>query len=68
MLDAVPYNNPNIWILQTMISKSFSKERFNAIFADESRFMYKLSYKDSQNAPYLDSQGNKTLMGHICEM
>ena len=68
MLDEVPYNNPDIWILQTMIAKPFPKEQFDAIFADENRFMYKLSYKDSVNAPYYDSKGSLTLMGQVCSM
>ncbi len=68
MLDAVPYNNSNIWILQTMISKPCSKEQFDAIFADTSRFIYKLSFKDSANAPYYDSKGNMTLLGRVCDM
>ncbi len=68
MLDAVPCNNPDIWILQTMIAKPFSKERFDAFFSDASRFLYKLSYKDSVRAPYRDALGNKTLMGWVCSM
>lgn len=68
MIDAVPCNNPDIWSLQMMISKRFTKEQFDAIFSDTSRFLYKLSFKDSMTAPYCDSLGNKTLMGRICSM
>ena len=66
MIDSVPYNNPNIWILQTMVSKPYSEQEFKNIFADKSRFLYKLSYKDSIGIPLHDKNGTPTLLGRIC--
>lgn len=68
MIDNVPMNNPNIWILQTMISKALTQAQFNEIFNDKTRFMYKLSFKDSINAPLFDEFGNKTLKGWVCSL
>lgn len=66
MVDAVPENNPDIWIMQTMIGHAFSQEQYSSLLHDTSRFMYKFSYKDSVGVPYRDAQGNITLMGRIC--
>lgn len=66
MIDSVPENNPDIWIMQTNIAEPFSNEEFEALFADKSRFLYKFSFKDSKDVPYRDSRGNITLMGRIC--
>lgn len=66
MIDAVPENNPDIWIMQTKIKNAFSQKEYAAILNDESRFMYKFSYKDSIGVPYRDARGNVTLMGRIC--
>lgn len=67
MVDSVSENNPDIWIMQTKIAAPFSKEEFDALIADKSRFLYKFSYKDSKDVPYRDENGNVTLMGRICE-
>lgn len=67
MLDAVPFNNPDIWIQQLNIAKPFTREQFDALLADKSRFMWKFSYKDSMSAPLQDEVGNLTLKGWICK-
>ena len=66
MIDAVPENNPDIWIMQTKIAAPFSREEFDALIEDKNRFLYKFSYKKSIDAPYRDKQGNVTLKGRIC--
>jgi hypothetical protein len=66
MIDSVPENNPDIWIMQTKIAHPFSKDEFEAIISDKSRFLYKFSYKDSKDVPYHDESGHVTLMGRIC--
>lgn len=66
MIDAVPVNNPDIWTMQSKIATPFSKEEFDALIADTSRFLYKFSYKDSQGAPCRDTEGRVTLKGRIC--
>ena len=66
MIDSVPTNNPDIWILQTKIAQPFSEKEYAAIFKDNSRFMYKFSYKGSITAPYRDKEGEITLMGRLC--
>lgn len=66
MIDSVPENNPDIWIMQTKIGQAFSQEDYKALFADESRFLYKFSYKDSVGVSYRDNQGCITLMGRLC--
>lgn len=68
MIDAVPANNPNIWLLQTRIGEPFSMNQFHALFEDNSRFLYKLSYKKSADVPSCDKNGCRTLMGRICDM
>ncbi len=68
MIDAVPANNPNIWTLQTRIGEPFSADQFQAIFNDNTRFMYKLSYKQSVDVPLFAPNGQPTLMGRICSM
>lgn len=67
MLDAVPFNNPDIWIQQLNIAKPFTREQFDALLSDKSRFMWKFSYKDSMSAPLKDAEGNLTLKGWICK-
>jgi len=66
MIDSVPENNPDIWIMQTKIATPFSKEEFDALLSDKSRFLYKFSYKASRDVPYRDERGNVTLKGRIC--
>ena len=66
MIDAVPENNPDIWIMQAKIATPFSKEEFESLLADKSRFLYKFSYKGSKDVPYRDENGRVTLMGRIC--
>lgn len=66
MIDSVPENNPDIWIMQTKIAEPFSKEKFDALIADKSRFLYKFSYKASIDTPCYDEAGNVTLKGRIC--
>lgn len=66
MIDSVPENNPDIWIMQTKIASPFSKEEFDALLADNSRFLYKFSYKASVDAPCHDEKGNVTLKGRLC--
>lgn len=66
MIDSVPENNPDIWIMQTKIAEPFSKEEFDALLTDESRFLYKFSYKGSKHVPLRDKKGNITLKGRIC--
>ena len=66
MIDSVPENNPDVWIMQTKIAAPFSKEEFDSLLADESRFLYKFSYKASIDVPYHDKNGNITLKGRIC--
>lgn len=66
MIDSVPTNNPDIWIMQTKIARPFSEKEYSALFEDKSRFMYKFSYKDSMAVPYRDEKGNITLMGRLC--
>ena len=66
MIDSVPENNPDIWIMQNKIASPFSKEEFDALIADKSRFLYKFSYKKSIDVPYRDKKGNVTLKGRIC--
>lgn len=66
MIDAVPENNPDIWIMQTKITTPFSKEEFESLLADKNRFLYKFSYKDSKDVPFRDENGHVTLMGSIC--
>lgn len=66
MVDQVPANNPDIWIMQTKIARPFSEKEYSALFEDKSRFMYKFSYKDSMAVPYRDEKGNITLMGRLC--
>lgn len=66
LIDAVPYNNPDIWIQQLNIAKPFTQEQFDAILADKTRFMWKFSYKASADAPVRDAQGRITLKGRIC--
>lgn len=67
LIDAVPCNNPDIWIQQLNIAKPFTREQFDALLADKSRFMWKFSYKASVKAPLQDEQGNLTLKGWICK-
>lgn len=67
LIDDVPYNNPDIWIQQLNIAKPFTREQFNALLSDKSRFMWKFSYKDSVPAPLQDAKGNLTLKGWICK-
>ena len=67
MIDLVPENNPDVWIMQTKISAPFSKAEFEALLADESHFLYKFSYKASKDVPLYDAKGNMTLMGRLCE-
>lgn len=67
MIDDVPYNNPDIWIQQLNIAKPFTREQFDALLSDKSRFMWKFSYKDSVPAPLQDAEGNLTLKGWICK-
>lgn len=66
MIDAVPCNNPGVWLLQLKIDKAFSKEEFDALFCDKDRFIYKLSYKKSFGDSCRDKDGNITLMGRVC--
>lgn len=66
MIDSVPENNPDIWIMQTRIATPFSREEFNTLLADKSRFLYKFSYKSSIDVPCHDEAGNVTLKGRIC--
>lgn len=66
MIDAVPENNQDIWIMQTKIAAPFSREEFDALLADKNRFLYKFSYKDSKDVPYRDERDDVTLMGRIC--
>jgi len=66
MIDAVPENNPDIWIMQTKISRPFSIDEFESLLTDKTRFMYKFSYKDSMSVPYRNENGDITLMGRIC--
>ncbi len=68
MIDAVPANNPNIWLLQAKIGDSFSIKQFYALFEEKDRFLYKLSYKKSVDIPSCDNNGSPTLMGRICDM
>ncbi len=68
MIDAVPVNNPNIWLLQLRIGVPFSEKQFHALFEDNSRFLYKLSCKKSADIPSCDKNGCPTLMGRICNM
>ena len=49
-----------------MVSKPYSEQEFKNIFADKSRFLYKLSYKDSIGIPLHDKNGTPTLLGRIC--
>lgn len=66
MIDSVPVNNPDIWIMQTKIASPYSKEEFDNLIADKNRFLYKFSYKDSKDVPCYDERGNMTLKGRIC--
>lgn len=66
MIDSVPENNPDIWSMQAKIAAPFSKEEFDTLLSDKSRFLYKFSYKGSKDVPYRDEKGNITLKGRIC--
>lgn len=66
MIDAVPYNNPDIWIQQLNIGKPCTQDQFEALLCDKSRFMWKFSYKASVTAPIRDEHGCITLKGRIC--
>lgn len=66
MIDAVPYNNPGIWLKQMEIDKPYTEEEYKALFADKSRFLHKFSYKKSVEAPCYDTKGKVTLKGRIC--
>ena len=66
MIDAVPENNPDIWMMQMRIADAFSQEEFDAMLADDSRFLHKFSYKSSVDAPCYDEKGNMTLKGRLC--
>ena len=68
MIDAVPENNPDIWMMQNKIAAPFSQDEFNALISDKTRFLYKFSYKKSEEAPLSDKKGNVTLKGRICEL
>lgn len=66
MIDAVPENNPDIWMIQMRIADAFSQEEFDALLSDNSRFLHKFSYKSSVDAPCYDDEGNMTLKGRLC--
>lgn len=66
MVDETPFNNPQIWSLQTVLDKTCTEERFKELMAEPLADVYKFSYKDSIGMPLNDVSGTPTLLGRIC--